>query len=93
MRALTWLVVAAIGMGVMVTAYLTRAQVNPDAPWGAGMIVIGPELPAELGKTGRAIPARVRLLPAIPRAEAMLKALNRRRPRKGRGSSLNYVPS
>ena len=54
MRALSWAIVAAVGLGVMVTAYMTRAQVDPDATWASGLIVIGPELPVNLANVGSA---------------------------------------
>ena len=77
MKAWSWVVVAAIGFGVMVLAYATRAQADPKAPWASGLIVIGPELPAELNQMGRATPVRLRLLPAIEQTEAILAVIAR----------------
>ena len=75
MRAWSWVFVAAAGWGVMTAAYTTRAQPDPKAPWVNGLVVIGPELPAELAQTGRATRVRLRLLPAIERTDAILKAM------------------
>ena len=76
MRALSWVVVAAVGWRVMVAAYTSRAQPDPKAPWGHGLVVIGPELTAEVAHTGKVISVRVRLLPAIERTEAILKVMS-----------------
>jgi hypothetical protein len=76
MKAWLWVFVAAAGWGVMAAAYTTRVQPSPMAPWGHGLVVIGPALPADLAQTGRAHRVRLRLLPAIERTEAILKAMS-----------------
>ena len=42
MKPWMWLVVAAIGWAMMLTGYMLRARINPNAPWSSGAIVIGP---------------------------------------------------
>ena len=62
MKAWWWLLVAAAGWGVMLAAYATRARPDPHAPWAHGMLVIGPDLPADLAQTGQATRVRLRLV-------------------------------
>jgi hypothetical protein len=75
MRAWQWAIVAAIGFGVMYTAYTMRARPDPNAPWASGLLVIGPDLPADLEKTVRHTPVRLRLLPAPDRTEVILNVM------------------
>lgn len=76
MRAWSWVLVAAVGWGVMLAAYTTRSQPGPKAPWAHGLVVIGPEVPAEIAQIGHATRVRLRFLPAIDRTEAILKAMS-----------------
>jgi hypothetical protein len=80
MKVWLWLVLAWVGLGVMVVSYTTRARPDPRAPWASGLIAIGPELPAEMAKTGRATRVRLRLLPANDRTEFILKAISMAEP-------------
>jgi len=82
MRAWSWVVVAVVGFGVMLAAYTTRDEPDPRAPWATGLIVIGPELPADVAKIGRLTPVRVRLLPGLDRTEAMLTGIRLAAPEK-----------
>ncbi len=92
MRALSWTVVAALGLGVMVTAYMTRAQVDPDAPWASGIIAIGPELPVNLANVGHASRRRLRFLPAIERTETVLKVMTQVAKEKGAALEFQLRP-
>src|SRR5271156_5014970 len=76
MKAWTWVIFAAVGWGVMFTAYNTRAQLDQRAPWANGVIVIGPQLPPEITPTERATPTRLRLVPAGGRTESILNVMN-----------------
>ena len=76
MKAWWWVVVAAAGWGVMLAAYITRAQPDLKSPWAHGLIVIGDELPADLARTGHAIPVRLRLVPAIERTEVIIRVVS-----------------
>src|SRR5271156_1301132 len=76
MKAWTWVIFAAVGWGVMFTAYNTRAQLDQRAPWANGVIVIGPQLPPEITPTERATPSRLRLVPAGELTQALLKVMN-----------------
>jgi len=76
MKAWTWTLFAALGWGVMLTAYNTRAQPDRRAPWAYGLIVIGPQLPPDITLTERATPSRLRLVPAGERTESILKVMN-----------------
>jgi len=86
MRAWFWLVVSALGFGMMSAAYITRVKPDPQALWAHGCIAIGPE-PAAGGPlvpgTMLRDPVRLRLLPAIDRTEAILKAMEQATPGKG----------
>jgi len=85
MRAWFWLVVAVLGFGMMSAAYFTRVKPDPLALWAHGCIAIGPE-PAREGPlvpgTMLSKPVRLRLLPAIDRTEAILKAMEQAAPGK-----------
>jgi hypothetical protein len=80
MRAWSWLVLAALGFGLMLWAYLTRPRPDPGTPWAAGAIVIGPTGPGEKPLPGPSVPARLRLLPGSETAEAILGALGEAAP-------------
>ena len=92
MKAWTWVIFAAVGWGVMFTAYNTRAQLDPRAPWAFGMIVIGPELPPEITTTERATPSRLRLVPAGERTESILKVMNQVAKEKAANLELQLRP-
>jgi hypothetical protein len=68
-----WLIVAAAGWGIMLAAYTTRARPDPKAPWAHGMLVIGPELPADLAQIGPVIKVVVRLAEAADQTEAIIR--------------------
>ncbi len=76
MRAWWWLLVAASGWGIMLAAYVTRARPDPKAPWTHGLLVVGPELPADLAGIGQATRVRVRLVTAVERTETIIKAVS-----------------
>ena len=76
MRAWSWAFVAAMGWGAMLAAFATRVRPDSRSPWGHGVVVVGPELPAELAQTGHATRVRLRNLPAIERTEAILRMLS-----------------
>jgi hypothetical protein len=76
MKAWSWVIFAAVGWGVMLAAYNTRAQPDRGAVWAYGFFVIGPPLPPEIAQTERAIPVRLRLVPAVERTEAILKVMS-----------------
>jgi hypothetical protein len=75
-RAWLWMVVAAVGWGVMFAAYTTRAKSDPKAPWAHGMLVIGPELPADLAQIGPVIKVGVRLADAADQTEAIIRGVS-----------------
>ena len=76
MKAWSWVIFAAVGWGVMLAAYNTRAQPDRGAAWAYGLFVIGPPLPPEIAQTERAIPVRLRLVPAVERTESILKVMS-----------------
>ena len=77
MKAWFWFFVAVLGFGMMSAAYLTRVKLDPKAHWAHGCIAIGPDpsdrplIPGHAMRTQ----VRLRLLPAIERTEAILKAM------------------
>jgi hypothetical protein len=74
---------AVVGFGVMTTAYLNRATPDPRSSWANGCIAIGPERAADapaLPGEPLAKPVRLRLLPAIDRTEAIIKAVEQAAP-------------
>ncbi len=75
MKAWIWVIVAAAGFAVMLAAYASRERLDSTAPWASGLIVIGPEAPAEKGGQAGAIPARLRLLSSDDVAELLLFAM------------------
>lgn len=68
---------AVLGFGVMLGAYMTRPRPAAGSPFAHGFLFIGPGPSRDARLPGRVVPARVRLLPAGERAEAMLKAMER----------------
>src|SRR6516164_5118535 len=42
MKSWIWLIVAAVGWGIMLAGYSSRARLDPGAPWSSGFLVIGP---------------------------------------------------
>jgi hypothetical protein len=58
----------------MLFAYLNRPRVDPKAPWGHGILVIGPDAPDPKDRPGEMRRARLRLLPATEIAEVSIKA-------------------
>jgi hypothetical protein len=76
MRAWSWVIFAAVGWGAMLTAYNTRAQPDHAARWAYGLIVIGPELPADFAQKEHAIRSRMRFVLAGERTESILKVMN-----------------
>jgi hypothetical protein len=84
MRATSWLVVAVLGFGIMLGAYATRPRPTAGSPFAHGFLFVGPEPSKDTRLTGRVLPARLRLLPANDRAEAMLKAMERVVPDKSK---------
>ena len=42
-----WFLVAALGFGGMWWAFSARPRLDPRAPWGSGMLVIGPRADAK----------------------------------------------
>jgi hypothetical protein len=75
-RAGLWLVVAAAGWSVMLAAYTTRARSDPKAPWAHGMLVIGPELPADLAQIAPATKVHIRLAEASDQTEAIIRGVS-----------------
>ncbi|MHC4414319.1 MAG: hypothetical protein ACYS0G_03445 [Planctomycetota bacterium] len=73
MRIITWLLVAALGLGLMVWSYLGWQRIDADAPWATGLLVLGdaqaPTAPEEPGFEH--FEARVRLLETSGFAQAM----------------------
>jgi hypothetical protein len=84
MRAWFWFVLAVLGFLLMSAAFYGRVQVNPHAPWAHGLIAIGPDRSGEMHAPAGVleIPARLRLLPAVKRIEALLEALEQGLPSK-----------
>src|SRR6516165_3767723 len=80
MRAWSWVVVAVFGFGAMLWAYSTRPRPLPGSPLAHGFLFIGPAPAKDTQPPGRVVRARLRLLPADDRAEAMLKTMERVRP-------------
>jgi hypothetical protein len=85
MRAWFWVIIALVGFAMMLAAYSSREQVDPEAPWSSGLIVIGPTLSADKVVPAGAISARVRLLSASDAAELMLFGLGDLAPDKALG--------
>jgi hypothetical protein len=75
----TWLIVAALGLGLMFWASGTRFRPDPASSWAHGFIIYGPEKAAKGPDRlpGLVVPTRVRLLSGNERAEVVLKALDR----------------
>ena len=92
MKAWTWVIFAAVGWGVMFAAYATRAQPDGRAAWAYGLIVIGPELPADLVQTGRPTKSRLRLVPGGERTESILKVMNQVAKEKAANLELQLRP-
>jgi hypothetical protein len=85
MKAWSWAVVAALGFGVMLWAYLTRARLDSGAPWVHGVMIIGPDETAEKDLPVPSLRARVRLLEASGGAEFVIRAMAQ----AGRGRALD----
>ncbi len=85
MKAWVWRVVALVGFGVMLGAYVSRERIDSKAPWASGMIVISSEASAEKTWRAGAIPARLRLLSSSDVAEILLFASGDMPPNKALG--------
>jgi len=72
MKAWVWVIMASVGFAVMVAAYALRERIDTKALWASGLIIIGPEAPAEKSALAEAIPARLRLLSSSDIAEMVL---------------------
>jgi hypothetical protein len=75
MKMWAWVVLAALGLGMMVLTYQKLIRGDPQAPWGAGFLFVGDGKPAKEPKAGSLLSTRLRLLPAGPAAEALAKAV------------------
>jgi hypothetical protein len=73
MRTGFWAVAAVIGFGLMLRAFSERPRPDPKSPWAQGLIAVGPAEHVPKAVPGRAIAARLRLLPANERSETFLK--------------------
>ncbi|MGC8639313.1 MAG: hypothetical protein ACP5XB_05470 [Isosphaeraceae bacterium] len=77
MKTAAWVVLAAIGLGLMVLTYEKQIRGNPQAPWASGLLFIGEGEPAKPVEAGTVVWSRLRLLPASDRSAALLKAAER----------------
>ncbi|MFO0890342.1 MAG: hypothetical protein U0790_14515 [Isosphaeraceae bacterium] len=75
MRTLIWAAAAMAGFGLMVGAYDRWLRPDPEAPWAAGVLVIGDDEPAEKSEAGTILATRLRYLPLSPAVEALVKGV------------------
>jgi hypothetical protein len=92
MKTSLWVVVAAVGFGIMLAAYTMRARPDLHSPWASGLIAIGPEVRADVAKTGGLTPVRLRLLPAVDRTELILKVIRQAAQEKAIGLEKQLRP-
>ncbi len=72
MKALTWMIVAASGLGLMFYSYDRWMQIDPEAPWAYGFLCVGDDRPSKNHEL-TTLSTRMRFLPASPATEAMLR--------------------
>jgi hypothetical protein len=82
MKILSWVVLGAIGFGIMCFGYSERERASPGAPWAEGLILIGPPPAAGEALPGGATPVLLRLLPGSERAQEFLKGIDMALPKK-----------
>jgi hypothetical protein len=76
MKILSWVVLGAIGFGIMCFGYSDRERGAPGSPWAKGLILIGPAPAAGEALPGGATPVLLRLLPGSERTQALLKGMD-----------------
>jgi hypothetical protein len=75
MRSWIWLVVAVVGMALMVAAYERGMRLDPSAPWGSGLMVVGDGEPDGPSPIGEALATRLRYLPAGGEVDKVIRGL------------------
>ena len=75
MRILSWIVLGALGFGVMCWGYFGRYQADPRVGWAHGCIAIGPEREAPTALPGPAFTVGLRILPGNKRTEGILNGM------------------
>ncbi len=85
MKALIWVIIGALGFGLMFAAYSSRERLDPGAPWASGVVIMSTDTPTEKSAPAGAIPARLRLLSSSDVAEVLLIFPGDEAPDKGLG--------
>lgn len=80
MRMGAWLVLGVVGFGVMAGSFWERPRLDPNAPYGSAMMVIGAKVDAPAKVPEGTIVVAARLAAATARGEAILGALALSRP-------------
>jgi hypothetical protein len=75
MRAWTWALLAAAGLGLMLMSYREWVRGDPEAPGALGFLFVGDGEPVGKLDVGTVVSARLRYLPVDPTVEAMLKGV------------------
>jgi hypothetical protein len=75
MKALTWILIAASGLGLMFYSYERWMQIDPEAPWAYGFLCVGDGDVTKKSASMATLRTRLRLLPASALAEGMIKGV------------------
>jgi hypothetical protein len=75
MRAWCCPALVVLGFGLMLLAYYTRSQPDPDAPWANGLIVTGSKETTKQPSAGLVIQTRLRVLPGNELTETIVRSL------------------
>jgi hypothetical protein len=92
MKILSWLVLGAVGFGIMCFGYSNRDRPAAGAPWAEGAILIGPPPAAGEALPGGATPVLLRLLEGSERTQAFVKGIEMGLPDKAAQLRSQLVP-
>src|SRR5262245_17265340 len=80
MKIWIWAIRSALGLGLMIETYQRFMRGDPHAPWAQGLLCIGEGEPVEPLEVGTHFSTRLRLLPARPTTELILKNMGGEKP-------------
>jgi len=75
MKSWLWVLVAALGFGMMWTAYFGRPQLDSHVHWGRGLIALGPVLEPGKAGPGPVIAVHLKYLETSGQTETILRAI------------------
>ena len=93
MKSWLWVVVAALGLAMMATAYYRRPALDPNVAWGRGLIALGPALEPKTATPFPVIPVHLKPLETPGPVETIFHALEQAIPEMGASSHPRSGPS